>query len=118
MVAELPCRVIRPRGVPATGAPPHRPTDPWGDDVIEAIGYLVAAVLLLNVLVALWRVLRGPTDTDRLMAVLLMGTTGVALLVLLAHLTRVPALRDAALALVALATVVVLVRVRAPGGER
>lgn len=79
------------------------------------IGVLsVAAVfLLLNVLVGLIRSLLGPTTRDRLTAFLLIGTTGVALLVVLAELADVPALRDAALVLVALAALVSVVRLQA-----
>lgn len=73
------------------------------------------AVLVLNVVVGAARVLRGPTTRDRTAALLLLSTTGTAALVVLAHAVEVPALRDAALALVALATVMVVVRV---AGER
>jgi multicomponent Na+:H+ antiporter subunit F len=73
----------------------------------------VATFLLLNVLVGLVRVLLGPSTRDRLLGVILLGTTGVALLAVLAEVTGIPALRDAALALVALAALVVVVRVRA-----
>lgn len=73
----------------------------------------VATVLLLNVVVGLARVLLGPTTRDRLLGAVLLGTTGVALLATLAEVTATPALRDAALALVALAALVVVVRVRA-----
>lgn len=41
--------------------------------------------LLLNLLAALLRVVRGPTSADRMLAALLFSTTGVALLLLLAH---------------------------------
>ncbi|MDP3892700.1 hypothetical protein [Nocardioides sp.] len=73
----------------------------------------VATFLLLNVLVGLARVLAGPSARDRLLGVILLGTTGAALLAVLAEITDVPALRDTALTLVALAALVVVVRVRA-----
>lgn len=47
-------------------------------------GYL-ALFLLLNLLVALVRAARGPTAADRMLAALLFGTTGVGVLLLLAH---------------------------------
>lgn len=67
---------------------------------------LIAIVLLLSILAGLWRVLRGPTRADRLLAVQLFGTTGTALLLVLAEWQGQPALRDAALVLALLAAVV------------
>jgi multicomponent Na+:H+ antiporter subunit F len=84
--------------------------------VPDAVLLGVATFLLLNVLVGLARVLVGPDTRDRLLGVVLLGTTGVALLTVLAEVSGTPALRDAALALVALAALVVVVRVR--GEER
>jgi multicomponent Na+:H+ antiporter subunit F len=75
----------------------------------------IATFLLLNVLVGLARVLLGPSTRDRLLGVILIGTTGTALLVVLAEATGISSLRDTALVLVALATLVVVVRVRAEG---
>lgn len=65
----------------------------------------LAAILLLTVLVGLWRVLRGPSRADRLMAIQLFGTTGTALLLLAAEWQALPALRDVALVLALLAAV-------------
>lgn len=78
---------------------------------------LLAAVLVLvlNFMVSSARVLCGPTARDRLSALMLLSTTGAAVLCVLAEVMETPALRDAALALVALATVIVVVRV---AGER
>lgn len=67
---------------------------------------LVAIALLLSILAGLWRVLRGPTRADRLVAVQLFGTTGTALLLVLAYWQDQSALRDAALVLALLAAVV------------
>jgi len=80
--------------------------------VIDAVLYGAVVFLVLNVLASLVRVLRGPSDHDRLLALLLMGTTAAGVLAILAHLMQMAALRDAALALVALAALVVLARVR------
>ena len=66
---------------------------------------LVAVLLLVTQLVGLVRVWRGPTRADRLLAALLFGSTGVAVLLLLAAGTRAAALVDAALALGLLAPV-------------
>lgn len=65
-----------------------------------------AALLLLTLLVGLWRVLLGPGRVDRLLAVQLFGTTGTALLLVLAQWQGAPALRDAALVLAMLAAIV------------
>lgn len=81
--------------------------------MLDALLFAVAAFLVLNVLVGLVRVLRGPTTRDRLLAVVLLGTTGVALLAVLAEAADAPALRDVALVLVVLAVLIVVVRVRA-----
>lgn len=86
--------------------------------MIDGLLFAVAGFLLLNVVVGLVRVLRGPSTRDRLLGVMLLGTTGAALLVVLAAATGDPALRDAALVLVALAVLVVVVRVRAEEARR
>lgn len=67
---------------------------------------ILAAVLLITILVGLWRVVRGPTRADRLLAIQLFGTTGTAILLIMAHWQGQPALRDAALVLALLAAVV------------
>lgn len=69
-----------------------------------------AAVLVLNVVLALVRVTRGPHLSDRLAGLLLMGTTGAMVLVVLAQALDEPGLRDAALGVVALAALMVVVR--------
>lgn len=74
----------------------------------------VAVVLALTLFAGLVRALRGPRPADRLTAALLVGTTGAALLVVLSAATGVAALRDVALVLVVLASLVVVVFV---GGD-
>ncbi|SDT90610.1 monovalent cation/H+ antiporter complex subunit F [Halopseudomonas salegens] len=66
---------------------------------------LFAAILLLSITAGLWRIWRGPTRADRLLAVQLFGTSGAAVLMLLAHIQRQPPLLDAALILALLAAV-------------
>lgn len=68
--------------------------------------YLSIALLLLFTLVAgLWRVLRGPTPADRMLAAQLFSTTAVACLLLLAQAFGQASLRDVALVFALLATV-------------
>jgi len=68
--------------------------------------------LLLTLVAGLWRVLRGPTAADRMLAGQLFGTTSVACLLLMAQALDRPALRDVALvfALLAVVTAVAFVR--------
>ncbi|MFF0991032.1 monovalent cation/H+ antiporter complex subunit F [Kocuria nitroreducens] len=85
--------------------------------MIEPVLDGVAVVLGANLLLCLVRVLRGPTGRDRLLGVLLTGTTGAALLAVLSVSTGVPAVRDAALVMMALAAVVAVSRLRAEAEE-
>lgn len=78
---------------------------------------LVASTLLACLIAGLWRAVRGPGTENRLMAFVLLGTSGSALFLVLASIMTVPALRDAAIIVVALATVVVLVFTRTPGDD-
>lgn len=66
----------------------------------------LATLLLATILAALWRILRGPTRADRMVAAQMMGTSGAALLLVMAHSEQLPALRDTALVLALLAAVV------------
>ncbi|MGV0838000.1 hypothetical protein [Mycolicibacterium thermoresistibile] len=81
--------------------------------MIDAFLAAVAVALVLNLLVSGTRILLGPSGRDRLTALLLLSSTGAAVLAVLAAVMDVPALRDAALATVALAAVIVVVRVAA-----
>jgi len=58
-----------------------------------------AAFILAMVALGLVRVLRGPTDADRLLATQLLGTGGIAALLLLGAATRVSGTVDVALTL-------------------
>jgi len=69
---------------------------------------LVAVLLLVTLVLGLIRIWRGPTVADRMLAAQLFGTTGVGLLLVLAELQRMPALRDVALVLALLAVMAVL----------
>lgn len=66
---------------------------------------IAALILLLTLGAGLVRVVIGPTPTDRLMAAQLMGTTGIATLLVLAPVLRAPALVDVALVFALLAAV-------------
>ncbi len=66
---------------------------------------VLALFLLLNLGAGMWRVLRGPTPADRMLAAQLFGTTAVAILLLLAEVPGGAALRDVALVFALLAAV-------------
>jgi len=68
----------------------------------------VAVLLLVTLALGLIRIWRGPTIADRMLAAQLFGTTGVGLLLVLAELQQLPALRDVALVLALLAVMAVL----------
>ncbi|MBX3155188.1 MAG: pH regulation protein F [Deltaproteobacteria bacterium] len=67
----------------------------------------LAAFLVANVLAGLIRVARGPTFADRLLVAQLFGTTGVAVLLVLATDTERTSLRDVALVFAVLAPITV-----------
>lgn len=80
----------------------------------------VAAFLLLNLAAGLWRVMRGPTAADRMLAAQLFGTTAVAVLLLLAEAVGRASLRDIALVfalLAAIAAVTFVQRIWSRGGN-
>jgi multicomponent Na+:H+ antiporter subunit F len=64
------------------------------DYLVASSGFVLAMVAL-----GLVRVVRGPVAADRMMAAQLLGTGGIAALLLLAAATEVPAVVDVALAL-------------------
>lgn len=73
---------------------------------MTSLELILAVFLLINLLAALLKVTRGPTPADRMLAPLLFGTTGVALLLLLAYAQDAPALVDIALALAVLGAII------------
>ncbi|MBW7851181.1 MAG: multiple resistance and pH regulation protein F [Rhodospirillales bacterium] len=80
----------------------------------------VAAFLLGNICVGLYRIVLGPTHLDRMLAAQLLGTTGIAVALVLAEATGEGGGRDVALTLAvlaALAAVFFVRRFRYPGGE-
>lgn len=64
-----------------------------------AVGFILALLAL-----GLVSILRGPGDADRMMATQLIGTGGIATLLLLGTVSAVPAAIDVALTLALLAT--------------
>ena len=66
---------------------------------------IAAPLLLLTLILGLARALRGPSLQDRMLSVQLLGTGGVAVLLLMSELLSEPALVDVALVLALLATV-------------
>ncbi|MBK1723009.1 monovalent cation/H+ antiporter complex subunit F [Thiocystis violacea] len=66
-----------------------------------------ALVLLLSMTAGLIRVVVGPTPADRMMGAQLLGTTGIAVLLLLGVAFELPALADVALIFALLAAVAV-----------
>lgn len=81
---------------------------------------VMIGVLLLCIVLGLLQLVWGRHPADRLMAVQLLGTTGVAILLLAAQAYGSPALRDVALVLALLAAVtgVTFVRLRPDKGEQ
>jgi multicomponent Na+:H+ antiporter subunit F len=82
---------------------------------METVYLAIAIFLLINVLGGLVRILIGPSRGDRMLAAQLFGTTGVAIVLLLAEALDRPALRDVALVIVLLAVVNTVVFVRYAG---
>ena len=80
--------------------------------------FILAIFLLLNLMAAMVRIIRGPQPADRLMTGQLFGTTGVAILLLLAEAGESPALRDVALVFVLLAVLIVICFVRTTDPSR
>jgi multicomponent Na+:H+ antiporter subunit F len=82
------------------------------DFLLAAAGFILAAVAL-----GLIRVLRGPSDADRIMAIQLLGTGGTAALLLLAEAMAVPAAVDLALILASLAAFISVAFVESAAGD-
>ena len=79
------------------------------DFLLAAAGFVLAMAAI-----GLLRLLMGPGDADRIMAAQLLGTSGVAVLLLLGKATGAPALIDVALLLALLAAFVTAAFVKSP----
>jgi len=73
--------------------------------------------VLLTVAIGLVRIMRGPGDTERMMAGQLLGTGGVAVLLLLAVVTGVEAILNVALVLALLAAFASVAFFKGAGGQ-
>jgi len=62
-----------------------------------------AGLIMLAVAIGLAHILRASDDVERLMSVQLLGTGGIAALLLIAYATNVPGVEDVALGLALLA---------------
>jgi multicomponent Na+:H+ antiporter subunit F len=74
--------------------------------------YAAACLVLSMAAVGLFRTLNGPSDADRMITALLIGTCGGAVLLLLAVATEVAAIIDVALVLELLAAFAAVAFVR------
>ena len=93
---------------------------PWRPVTDMHTSFLVLTVLLLaSIAIGLFRVSRGPTPTDAMLAVLLIGTTGTAISMLLAQALGIPGALDVALTFAVLAAVIGVAFVRSgwPGDQ-
>jgi len=79
---------------------------------MSAFQLAVAALLLANVVAGFARLVRGPSAEDRLVAAQLLGTTAVAILLLMAEALGAPLLRYVGLVFASLAAVTVVAYVR------
>jgi multicomponent Na+:H+ antiporter subunit F len=80
--------------------------------MMEPLFVAAALFLLLTFAAGAVRVALGPTDADRMLSAQLFGTTGVAILLLLAHGLSSPALIDVALVFALLAMIAAVAFVR------
>lgn len=74
--------------------------------------------LFLNILAGLLRISRGASMNNRMLALQLFGTTGVAILLLLAETMQIAALQDVALVFVLLAVLALVSYVKLVGPQR
>lgn len=77
----------------------------------------LAVILFISLLGGLLRVILGPTPADRMLAAQLMGTSGVAILLLLAQAFQLPSLRDVTLTFSLLAAMAAVAFVQRPFGD-
>jgi multicomponent Na+:H+ antiporter subunit F len=77
----------------------------------------MATLVLVLTALGLWRVLRGPGDADRMMAAQLLGTGGIAVLLLLGAASGNATVVDVALILALLAAFASIAFVKAAAGR-
>ncbi len=64
---------------------------------VQLVYLMTSAVLLANAVVSLWRLYRGPTNADRMLAVEFFTTSTLAIVLLFSAYFTLPALVDIAL---------------------
>jgi len=79
---------------------------------VSAALVVAAFVLFACILAGMWRAIAGPSVEDRLTAFVLLGAGGAALFIVLAAISGLPALRDVAIVVIGLATIVAVVFTR------
>ena len=76
--------------------------------MISDIHGVIVVILLLNIVVGLVRVLRGPESADRMLAAEMFATSAVAIIIILAITRSMPALLDVALVFALLSALAVV----------
>jgi len=84
---------------------------------MSSVFVATALVLLISMAAGLVRVVIGPSPADRMMAAQLLGTSGIAILLLLSAALDVPALIDVGLIFALLAAVSVAALTRRRDGQ-
>jgi multicomponent Na+:H+ antiporter subunit F len=84
---------------------------------MEAFYTTIALFLLANLAAGLIRVSLGPTPADRMLTAQLLGSSGVAIFLLLAEALQQPGLRNIALVFALLAVLAVVAFVERPAEE-
>lgn len=77
----------------------------------------LAALLMLSALIGIVRIERGPTGADRMLAAMLFGTSGVALVLTRSLISNAGSLRDAALVFALLGAVTAVAFVKRAWGR-
>ena len=88
-----------------------------GPSLVTDFLFVAAGLILLTVAAGLVRVLCGPREVDRMMAVQLLGTGGVAALLLAASASGVAGVEDVALGLALLAAFASIAFVNSAAGQ-
>jgi multicomponent Na+:H+ antiporter subunit F len=82
---------------------------------LDLVYLWLAVFLMANILGGLLRVARGPSRADRMLAAQVLGTAGVALLLVIGEVQSMPAMRDAALVFALLAAIAIVAFVKRIG---
>ncbi len=77
----------------------------------------LASAILFTALAGLWRITHADTTADRLLGLQLLGTTGIAFLLVMAQWLEQPVWREVALVLALLAAVITVALVQLLRGK-